>query len=200
MELEEFGRSFCEEVRASGDEENILVAYSMGGRLALHALLEDEELFQGAVIVSAHPGLEDEKETIMRMARDAEWAGKALVGDWDEFLKEWEGQAVLNPEGAGMEGFGDRRNLKIRRQAVARSFMDWSLGKQADLRTRLEALSLPLVWVTGERDSKFTELAEGLVPRLARAQGVVVEDAGHRLPWERGEEFVALVERFVHDL
>lgn len=200
MELEDFAKSFCEEVRAGGDQKNILVGYSMGGRLALHALLEDAELFSGAVIVSAHPGGLDERAKILRMAGDAEWAGKALVGEWDLFLKEWEGQAVLNPEGSALEGLGNRRQLKIRRQAVARSFMDWSLGKQEDLRDRMREVKVPVLWVTGEKDGKFTELAQELVPGLERGKLEVVEGAGHRVPWEKAGEFEALVEGFLRDL
>ncbi|MDE0827098.1 MAG: alpha/beta fold hydrolase [Akkermansiaceae bacterium] len=197
MELDEFAKSFCEEVRASGDDENVLVGYSMGGRLALHALLEDADLFRAAVIVSAHPGGLDEKEKIIRMAGDAEWAGKALVGDWAMFLKEWDGQAVLNPEGGTLEGLGDRMQLKVRRQAVARSFMDWSLGKQGDLRSRFEEVKVPVLWVTGERDGKFTGLAKEAVPYLEEGRLEVVEGAGHRVPWEKSEEFGALVEEFL---
>lgn len=198
MELEEFGKAFCEEVRASGEEKNVLIGYSMGGRLALQALLAgaEDNLFAGAVIVSAHPGLEGEEERVLRMASDAEWAGKALVGEWATFLQEWDGQKVLNPEGVGLDGLGDRRTLKPRRQAVARSFMDWSLGKQADLRPRLAALEVPVLWVTGERDSKFTGLAEGAVAEMKQARHEVVAGAGHRVPWENGERFAELVGSF----
>jgi 2-succinyl-6-hydroxy-2,4-cyclohexadiene-1-carboxylate synthase len=200
MELEEFGSAFCEEVRASGSGEDghVVVGYSMGGRLALHALLAGmrERLFRGAVIVSAHPGLSDEREKILRMAGDAEWAGKALVGEWQTFLQEWDRQPVLNPEGAGLDGLGDRRRLEIRRQAVARSFMDWSLGKQADLRPALGQLDVPVLWVTGERDTKFSKLAAEVVPTLPHGEQTILPESGHRVPWEKPGEFAALVDQF----
>lgn len=194
MEIEDFGKAFCEEVRAGGEPgKNILVGYSMGGRLALQALLEPagEDVFAGAVIVSAHPGLTDERERILRLASDAEWAGRALVGDWKEFLAKWNGQAALDSEGT--LAWGDRTKLGIRRQAVARSFMDWSLGKQDDLRTRLARLNLPVLWVTGERDEKFTALAGEVASGMPRGRHVVVAGAGHRVPWEAPEQFGRLV-------
>lgn len=201
MELEEFGKAFCEEVRAGGEPgRNILVGYSMGGRLALHALLQaaGTDLFAGAVMVSAHPGLTDERERILRMAADAEWAAQALVGDWKEFLGKWDGQAVL--EATAAPAWGDRRPLEPRRQAVARSFMDWSLGKQADLRGSLAAVQVPVLWVTGERDEKFTELAGTAVPHLPGGRHEVLPGAGHRLPWEQSAEFARLVATFLADL
>ena len=208
MSLEEFGRAFCDEVEQGGDEENVLIGYSMGGRLALHALLEGEErgadCFQAAVIVSADPGLADEGERLRRMARDAEWAGKALVGDWDRFLREWQSQAVLggppdHPAAAlaPLDGLGDRHLLLPRRQAVARSFMDWSLGKQSDLRGRLGMIRCPVLWVTGARDQKFSRLAAQAMPMMGAGRHLECEGAGHRVPWERAREFERAVLEFL---
>lgn len=172
--LEEFARAFCEEVRAV-DPEPVLVGYSMGGRLALHALLHDPELFRAAVIISAHPGLTDDREKLLRQAADAEWAAAALSGKWAEFLQRWNAQPVL----AGVQP-DDRSKLEMRRQAVTRSFMDWSLGRQEDLRGRIGELECQIKWLTGESDKKFTALARG----LDGPDHVVVAKAGHRIPWE----------------
>ena len=43
-----------------------LLGYSMGGRLALHALLDEPHPWQAAVIVSADPGSENEADRISR--------------------------------------------------------------------------------------------------------------------------------------
>ena len=117
--FQEFARKVCEEARGE-EHPPVLVGYSMGGRLALHALLEDSEAWSGAMIVSAHPGLQDEGERILRMAADAEWAGKALTAPWVEFLEQWESQSVL--QGTCMVSPADRRHLESRREAVARGF------------------------------------------------------------------------------
>lgn len=206
MSLEEFGRAFCEEVERSGESDHVLVGYSMGGRLGLHALLEAEgrkaDLFRAAVIVSAHPGLRDPEERVLRLARDAEWAGRALAGDWNSFLDDWGRQAVLGHPARDAaqltpDGLADRRLLQPRRQAVARSFMDWSLGQQGDLRNRLGSISCPLLWLTGAEDAKFSALAEELTPFLPTGRFEVVPGAGHRLPWEQEEEFVRRVDEFL---
>lgn len=202
MEMEAFSRAFCEEVRRAGGGDDVLVGYSMGGRLALQSLVEmvrgGENLFRAAVIVSAHPGLSSAEERLMRMGADAEWAGRALVGDWGKFLEEWEGRMRSGFLGVESEtGWGDRRLLQPRRQAVARSFMDWSLGKQADLRADLSKVDCPVLWVTGARDEKFTKLGEDAVGLLPAGRLEVVPDAGHRVPWERPEEFGAMVRRFL---
>ncbi|MGJ8726089.1 MAG: alpha/beta fold hydrolase [Roseibacillus sp.] len=193
--LVDWAAAFNSEVRAAGEKENYLVGYSMGGRLALHALLDDPDLWTKAVIVSAHPGLCDEQEKLERMASDAEWAGLALTSDWKQFLQRWDTQAVLR--GKLAEEPDPRMRLVNRRRAIARSFMEWSLGKQENLRGRLEEVTCPVLWLTGELDRKFTSLAQEVVPALAHGCHESLSSVGHRLPWEADELFVKLVEEFL---
>lgn len=195
MPLEKLGHALAGEIFRV-DPAPVLVAYSMGGRLALQALLAQPEAWRGAVIVSAHPGLTHESEKVARRQKDAEWSAMALKGEWSEFLQCWNGQGVLN--GAG--DMPDRMKLKDRRASIARSFVDWSLGAQEDLSNRLGEITCPVMWVTGERDVKFTELAKAAVSRLPEAEHHVVPDCGHRVPWEQSEIFALHCQRFFESL
>jgi len=192
MSLEEAGRQIASQI-ARIDPEPVLVGYSMGGRLALHALLAVPGMWKAAVIVSAHPGLDQEEDRVARRQRDAEWSAMALKGDWGEFLKKWESQGVLGGRGK----MADRGKLKERRVAVARSFIDWSLGAQCDLSPKLKEIECPVLWVTGEDDEKFTELAKRVVPSISDARHCLVSHCGHRVPWEMPEEFVRLCGEFL---
>ena len=74
MSLAEFAKALNAEAggevfRGSG---RALAGYSMGGRLALHALLESGHPWQAAVIVSGHPGLESDRS--VRRSADTAWA------------------------------------------------------------------------------------------------------------------------------
>ena len=188
MPISKFGAAFNKEVHAKGP---VLLGYSMGGRLALHALLEEPQKWSKAVIVSAHTGI-PESDRIPRQAHDAAWAAKALKWDWNEFLGEWNSQGVL--EGVAMP---DRRKLQPRREAVARSFMDWTVGVQEDLLPQLERVTCPVLWVVGERDEKFLAVAKKAITALPNAELCVVPDCGHRVPWERSEFFSQRVAEFL---
>lgn len=190
MPLADFGRALNadaggEVFRGSG---RALMGYSMGGRLALHALLEQNHPWQAAVIVSAHPGIESEAERESRRAADAAWATKALMGNWQEFLKEWNAQplladsAIRDPQATG--------SLVMRRREIARSFVDWSLGAQDPLWDRLRGISIPVLWVAGENDARFRALAERAVAEIPHATLAIAPAAGHRVPWE-AEEWLA---------
>ena len=65
MSLDECGRALAEEIKRI-DPEPTLIGYSMGGRLALHAMLNQPGLWKSAVIISAHPGLKNESDRVER--------------------------------------------------------------------------------------------------------------------------------------
>ncbi|WAC19840.1 alpha/beta fold hydrolase [Luteolibacter sp. SL250] len=171
-----------------------LLGYSMGGRLALHALLEKDHPWQAAVIVSAHPGLEDELERSARKAADSTWAAKAFAGDWKDFTSQWNAQPMLGGDIREPEA---TQRLVARRREISRSFLDWSVGAQEPLWERLSSISIPVLWVAGERDGKYTAIAEraaGLTPRGILA---VAPEAGHRVPWENPSWFADRLSRFL---
>lgn len=194
MPLGEFGRALNEEARRT-EGPNVLIGYSMGGRLALHALLEADQPWDAAIMVSAHPGIENEDERARRRAADAEWGAKAIQGDWTHFLAEWNAQSVL---GEVLPGMADRYSLRSRSREIGRSFIDWSLGAQEPLWEKLPSLDKPVLWVCGERDEKFKALGERAVALIPGARLAMVP-SGHRVPWEAPEAFAEIVRSWLSE-
>ncbi len=197
MPLTDFGKALNAD--AGGEvfrgSSRALLGYSMGGRMALHSLLASGHPWQAAVIVSAHPGLENEADRADRRASDAAWATRALAGDWQNFLTAWNAQPVLgdtamrDPQASG--------RLIMRRREIARSFVDWSLGAQEPLWDRLGKISIPVLWVAGENDTKFNALAERAVSLIPNARLAIAPGAGHRVPWEAEAWFARRVSEFL---
>jgi 2-succinyl-6-hydroxy-2,4-cyclohexadiene-1-carboxylate synthase len=171
-----------------------LLGYSMGGRLALHALLEKDHPWQAAVIVSAHPGLENAPDRVTRRATDAEWATRALAGNWQEFLTAWNAQAIL---GSAMRDPQASGSLVMRRREIARSFVDWTLGAQEPLWDRLGEITIPVLWIAGENDDKFLTVARRAASLMPAATLATAPGAGHRVPWEAESWFAGQVARFL---
>ena len=73
--LAEFGVRFAHEV-AQVDAAPAILGYSLGGRLALHALVARPEQWKAAIVVSAHLGMLDAAERATRVADDARWADR----------------------------------------------------------------------------------------------------------------------------
>src|ERR1041385_1856831 len=72
--------------------ERVLLGYSMGGRLALQALIEGAN-FDRAVIVSAGLNLEEGRDE--RRARVDAWAKRFESDPWDDVMRDWNAQPVF---------------------------------------------------------------------------------------------------------
>lgn len=195
MPLTQVGDTLAEEIQRI-DPAPVLLGYSMGGRLALQALLSRPDFWSGAIIVSAHTGLSHETERVARRQKDTEWSALALRGDWAEFLNQWQGQGVLQGE-LGDAELPSRLPLKSRRASIAKSFMDWSLGAQEDLSTRLGEIECPVMWVTGKDDEKFTEIGRRATEILPRGEHHIFDRSGHRVPWSQPTEFARKCHDFI---
>lgn len=186
--LEAFGERFAAEVAAS-DPEPVLLGYSLGGRLALQAMAARPDLWKAVILVSTHPGLMGAAEKIERRERDREWAGRARELPWEDFLQLWNAQDVLagqpNPAGQG--------ELANRREAVARAFESWSLGRQEAVESTSQKVSFPLLIVTGEDDEKFSKLAERFAGVGERIDWKRVPRCGHRVPMEAPERLGEMI-------
>jgi 2-succinyl-6-hydroxy-2,4-cyclohexadiene-1-carboxylate synthase len=174
---------------ASDDPAPVLVGYSLGGRLALHALLARPSGWRGAVIVSAHPGLASDGERETRRAEDGRWAQRFEVGPWDGLLADWDARAAFGGRPATL----DRPEPAYDRAALAQALRSWSLGTQTSLTGRLGTVTCPVLWIAGADDPRYVEHGTAAVGALPRGELRVAEGAGHRVPWEASEWFAASV-------
>lgn len=193
-----WAKRFTDEIRASGATPGTiaLVGYSLGGRLAMHAVLEAPELFDRAVIVSAHPGLTSEHEKRDRVASDKVWAERFLRDPWPMLIRAWNVQPVLAPPAKPAPDFVqlERLETSFSRESLAFALDAWSLGRQKDLRQRLRECEVPMRFVTGALDTKFTSL----LGDFAGIDRQVVAQAGHRVPWDHPAGFREAIEAFLN--
>lgn len=165
---------------SEGLERPLLAGYSLGGRLALHALALHPERWSGAVIVSAHPGLRCVDDRLARRSSDGVWADRARRLPWRSFLDGWNAQAVFGGP-PGPVALAAQETLEPRREAVATAFETWSLGRQADLRRGLGAFAGPVLWAAGETDRRFVAIGEEMAEVFRDFQLLVVAGCGHRV-------------------
>ena len=173
----------------------LLVGYSLGGRLALHALVSAPDCFSGAVIVSSHTGVFEIREREARLDQDRQWATRATA-DWDEFLRAWQAQAVFD----GDTALDDRETLILWQREIAVAFDAWSLGRQENLLPLLSELTLPVLWVSGRRDHRFSAVAARATGVMKNARHMVVDDAGHRVPWDQPSVVAGLITEFCREI
>jgi 2-succinyl-6-hydroxy-2,4-cyclohexadiene-1-carboxylate synthase len=167
----------------SAHEGDVLLGYSMGGRRALQLL--EHQRFAKAVIVSAGLNTPDEA----RRARDEAWARRFESEAWPSLMRAWSAQPVFGGhELARHESDYDRAEL-------ARQLREWSPAVLPP--PRLEEIETPILWIAGERDAKYVDVARQAAARLPNAELWICAEAGHRVPWEQPEAFIARLRAFL---
>ncbi|AIS55389.2 2-succinyl-6-hydroxy-2,4-cyclohexadiene-1-carboxylate synthase [Vibrio coralliilyticus] len=169
----------------------VLVGYSMGARIAMVGLSKhyfSELNIQMLISEGGNFGLRNVAEKTARLGNDSRWAERFHHEPIEQVLGDWYQQPVfssLNHE--------QRQTLIHKRSAnlgpsVGKMLMATSLAKQDYLLESLTGLSIPVHYICGEKDSKFSRLAEQ--SGLSYSQ---VEQAGHNVHIEQPEAFTAIV-------
>lgn len=170
-------------------QNDVLLGYSMGGRLALRELLAAR--FRAAVIVSAGLNLDDEREREARRRADESWARRFESDPWGEVMCDWDAQPVFGGHRLA------RRETDYDRADLARQLREFSPGVLAPLTPRLAEIDTPTLWIAGELDSKYADLARTAAARMPAAEVWICAGAGHRVPWEQPEAFVSRLRAFL---
>lgn len=181
--FEQWAQTF-NEAALEQPEPRILMGYSMGGRLALHALTRNPSIWKAAILVSTHLGMpENEREA--RVESDERWAARFEKDDWEAVCQAWDS----SPAFCGKPNPLKRPEENYHRADLAHALRAWSTGRQNDLLPRVIQLEMPILWVTGQEDRRYSEFSHHLRARLGpdlpknwnfwEAPGV-----GHRVPWE----------------
>jgi 2-succinyl-6-hydroxy-2,4-cyclohexadiene-1-carboxylate synthase len=196
--FDDWTEDFCGrvEVQANG-EESILLGYSLGGRLALHACLSRPDLWRAVIIVGADPGLESEEEKKLQLDRDRNWAERLKREPFEKLVDEWDEQPVF----CGIENQAPRNLSEMDPDRISQQFEVFSKGIQQNLVPKLAELkNLPILFVSGEKDQKYQKIGVELAKSSSVVLAQVVVDAGHRVPWENPKQFVQTLGKFINSL
>lgn len=171
------------------------IGYSMGGRFALHAAIARPHLVERLVLIGATPGIEDAPgrteriEVDERRARRIEEVGVAL------FVDEW----LSGPLFATLPK--DRADIEHRRRntaaGLATSLRTAGTGVQLPLWSSLSRLDIPVLALAGERDEKFTSIAERMIGALPAGTFRSIPDAGHAVHTERPRATAEVISEWI---
>lgn len=179
--------------------DSVLVGYSMGGRLALHAAIRRPVQVRALVLIGATPGIADPDEREARRLRDAQLADHVVDVGVGQFLEEWLDQPLFASLPEDRRGLQDRRNNSA--DGLAWSLRTWSTGAQRSLWDSLSSITCPVLLITGSLDTKFTSIAEKMQNLIGhRCRHVVVQDAGHSAHLEQPVIVGQLIDEFVATL
>ena len=177
-----------------------VVGYSLGGRLALQLAVEHPDVVARAAIISASPGIAGECGRAQRRNSDEGLARRLEKKGLEPFLEEW----YRLPLFAALREHPRFPEVLERRRRndpllLARSLRTMGAGSQRSLWGDLRGLRLPVLFLAGERDPKFTELAYDAVARCPRGEAVILRGRGHALVEEDPAAVAGEIEAFLDD-
>lgn len=188
MSLWEWGSAFNQSVQG----QNFLMGYSLGGRLALHALISNPTQWKAAVLISTHLGLSSGTSRMERLISDTKWACRFATEPWERVIEAWNQQPVFKGTQHPV-----RLELNYTRDQLASVLVGWSLANQDDLENSLEKISLPILWIAGADDEACASKAGALKLAHPQSQISVIPNAGHRVVWDQPHQLKQLIQQFL---
>ena len=160
----------------------LLIGYSMGGRLALHALIENPDLWDKATLISTNIGLKDPGT---RLQNDYAWAAKFRTDPWEKLMEEWESQSLFK------DSFKPNRLEKdFNRENLALYLENFSLAKQKYLLEDIVKLNVPIHWITGSCDQTAESHAKEVTSLHRQSTHLSIPNRTHRVHFEFPEVLI----------
>lgn len=177
---------------------DLLVGYSLGGRIALDLAATRPALVPRLALFAAGMGIEDAAERTARAAEDDRRAEELRANGLEQFVDAWYAMALFR-EFRASPAFAVTRARRLAGDAEfwARCVSGCSAGRARPRWDALPGLASRTVLVVGERDERYAAASE----RAARvAPGIRVMTllaAGHALPLESPAHCARIIEEAV---
>jgi 2-succinyl-6-hydroxy-2,4-cyclohexadiene-1-carboxylate synthase len=192
--VSEIGRSLV--AQNNRDVPEVLVGYSMGGRIALSLALLEPARFASVIAIGADLGLSDEAVRAARCAEDDERARSLEEAGLEEFVARWETLPIFESQRELPEELlASQRRMRLANTTEGLAFALRALGTGAmpDLRSALGAFERPLAFAVGSRDKKFCALAEEGARIAPRGERIVFSDVGHNVALEAPKRLARVI-------
>lgn len=161
-------------------QRTVFIGYSLGARIGLHLLENYSDRFKAFIFLSAHPGLQSDAEKDLRKKNDLSWNEKLLTQPWNKFWSEWTSQPVFVADKAFSRN-PDEFNL----QKLSKGLTSLSLANQSSKEAVIEKHRDKVIWVIGDKDLKFSAMAEELKQKKILSGYERIFDSGHRVLFDQ---------------
>lgn len=182
-------------IYAVAGERYALMGYSMGARLALLYALEYPEEVTHLVLESGSVGIEDETERQERYAADRVLANRIREHDVQWFSETWAKLDIFQTQQSlptKVQQQIQRRRLLNSPHALAFTLEGSGQGSMPYVGHRLLELTMPVCYISGELDSKYTAIGAQYFGDIHR----IVSKVGHNVHVEAPEAYRQILKQF----
>ncbi|MGB5372905.1 MAG: alpha/beta fold hydrolase [Polyangiales bacterium] len=169
---------------ADVERPRLLCGYSLGARVALGMLSRAPSMFDGAVLVGLHPGLDGASDRYERRALDAGRARLLRKEGLAAFIETWEALPLFASQRSLPPNLlAEQRECRLAHdpEGLARSLEVLGLAEMPNFRAAMASLEVPVTLITGSLDIKFSKIAKELADQNVRVQSELVDGVGHNV-------------------
>lgn len=177
-----------------------LIGYSMGGRIAVRYALSYVNEIEKLILESCSFGIKDEKEKSMRYLSDKLLAENIINKGISWFQQYWSSLKIFETQKKLPKEIKERINngrLHNSGIALANTLMGSGQGVFPYCGEQIEKSQLPILYICGSLDKKYSELGREYLKRISNMRYVQVDDAGHNVHLEKPKEFQCIIESFL---
>jgi 2-succinyl-6-hydroxy-2,4-cyclohexadiene-1-carboxylate synthase len=183
----------------AGPEPATWIGYSLGGRLALRVALDRPDLVDSLVLLGATAGIEDPPARAARVEIDERLAAGLERKGVEQFIDGWLAQALFSRLSRADAAVEERRQGTV--EGLASALRLLGTGAQEPVWDRLGELTMPVLLLAGEHDTKFSALAFRLATGIGDNSALTfVPGAGHAAHLERPRSVATILTRFLSNL
>ncbi|MGI6712229.1 MAG: 2-succinyl-6-hydroxy-2,4-cyclohexadiene-1-carboxylate synthase [Bacillota bacterium] len=179
-----------------------LMGYSMGGRLALAYALAYPEEVRRLILESSSYGECDKVQRAKRLKNDI-WLANAIRKNgilW--FNRYWSGLDIFASQSQLSQDIRERistRRLMNAPHALANTLMGSGQGVFPCLKSEIAHLSIPVLYINGEYDSKYQKIGQEFEKLNSRLKREIIAGVGHNTHLENPKVFTDIVNQFIND-
>jgi 2-succinyl-6-hydroxy-2,4-cyclohexadiene-1-carboxylate synthase len=185
---------------AEAGEGRVLAGYSLGGRLALRAVLREPRRYAGLVTVSTTAGIDEAVTRSARAEADERLAAWIEASPIEDVVGVWERQPLFADQSDALVEQQRPGRLSHDPAALALLLRTAGQGMLEPVWHDLLRLELPVLAIAGGRDDGYVRAARRIAETAPRARAAIVEEAGHAPQLQQPEEVAGLIAGFLDGL
>jgi 2-succinyl-6-hydroxy-2,4-cyclohexadiene-1-carboxylate synthase len=187
-------------IPALSNNKIVLAGYSLGGRIALNFALQNASLLSGLILESSTYGIIEEDLRKERIRQDEILADFIDNNPIDKFIDYWMNIDLFNTQRRFSNEQLSRiigHKLENNKTGLSNTLRCSGTGSMKPLYDKLIDIPVKTLLISGELDTKFTDINAEMVKLFTNAEHSIIKNAGHNTHLEEPLRFAEEVNKFL---